>query len=253
MSCCGTVPGRRRTRYRRPPPRGRTPCSARVRRRPARRSGGAGPGPTGSAGCSQASHADHRVPGDQPGQLRLGHPLGARRALRQHEIADLGLESHTRISTSSGSGQPISASSARGSRTIAGPVRRGPCTRPAAAPAPATGSTSTACRRRRCGRRECSPPPPCGRPRARRSRARRWRRCRRPAAAPVRGIRPGPGHDLRPVQGAYLRLVPAGDLLDEALRHQSPLGQQRLKRGDPLLDRRQGGRVMPLLAHAGSR
>jgi len=69
----------------------------------------------------------------------------------------------------------------------------------------------------------------------------------------VLGVRPGPGHHLRPVHRAYLRLKSAGDLLDETLGHQPTLGQQRLKRRDPLLDRRHDSRVMALLAHDRSR
>jgi hypothetical protein len=66
-------------------------------------------------------------------------------------------------------------------------------------------------------------------------------------------ISPGPGHDLHPVHRPDLRLIPAGDLLDEPLGHQPSFGQQRLKRRIPLLNRRHRSRVVRAVAHAGSR
>jgi hypothetical protein len=69
----------------------------------------------------------------------------------------------------------------------------------------------------------------------------------------VGGVGPAAGHDLRPVHRADLGLIAACDLLDEPLGHQPPLGQQHLKRRDPLLDRRHRSGVMALPAHDLSR
>ena len=66
-------------------------------------------------------------------------------------------------------------------------------------------------------------------------------------------IYPGPGHHLRPVHRAYLRLIAAGDLLDEPRGYQPPLGQQRLQRRYTLLNRRGRSRVMASHAHDRSR
>jgi len=63
-------------------------------------------------------------------------------AHRQHEIAHLGRRVHTLISTSSGIGQPISASRTRGSPDHGGTDTEASCTSWAAGRVPATGNTS---------------------------------------------------------------------------------------------------------------
>jgi hypothetical protein len=66
-------------------------------------------------------------------------------------------------------------------------------------------------------------------------------------------VGPGPGHHPGPVHRADLGFIAVDGLLDEPLGDQSPLGQQRLQRRDPLFHRRHRRRVMCALAHAGSR
>jgi hypothetical protein len=72
-------------------------------------------------------------------------------------------------------------------------------------------------------------------------------------ALPVLRVGPGPGHHPGPVHRADLGFVAVDGLVDEPLGDQSPLGQQRLKRRDPLFHRRHRRRAMRALAHAGSR
>ena len=151
-------------------------------------------------------HPDHRVAGDQ----RASSPrraLRSGRSLGQHQITHLRRLSQTRMRRRRGSRAPSRASTRARLAHHPRAVRAATCTRPAAAPARATGSRSTACTRRRCGPRgvldatiRCRPP-------GRRSRARRSPRCRRRAAAPGTGIGPRAGDDLGAVQRSDVRLV----------------------------------------------
>ena len=89
---------------------------------PFRRGSAATPSMWATSGCIRTGprpgDADHRVAGDQRGQLVLGQVIRPRGALGQDEIAHLALESQTRTSTDSSSSRPSSARTARGSTTM---------------------------------------------------------------------------------------------------------------------------------------
>ena len=121
-----------------------------------------------------ARDADHRVARDDRGERRLVQVLRSRRALRDHDVADVGRrvdDSNLDLLVE------VRARTPRGRRGDPRPRasgRAGSCTSPVAAPGALSGSRSKACKRPCDARRPCS-------------------RARRPAATPPdRGRAPMP-------------------------------------------------------------
>ena len=157
--------------------------------------------------------------------------FGAGRAHRQHQVAHLGGGIDDADLGAFGQRRRRSRRARRAGPSPRASGRARSCTRWAAGPAPARGSSCTACTPPCGAAAACSPAPPCARPGGRCSPARRWPRWRRAAASRGRPASAQARATTRaPLRGPILRLVGVDQHVQRGRVDVALLRQHRLQR-----------------------